>query len=74
MTPAQFKQKWESPENNITFDDVAECAREWGLYRTPRTVQIDQVLYRVLCHAGVKDKEDYKPSPDETLSNFELGK
>ncbi len=32
-TKEEFKKMWESDENGggITFDDIIECALEWGL-------------------------------------------
>ena len=67
MTKEEFKQRWESNDNGggITFDDIADCAVAWGLYRTPRTAQIDKVRYRVLCAAGTADAEEFKPEENE---------
>jgi len=64
MTKDEFKQCWESDDDGggLTFDDVADCAKEWGLFKTPRTARIDVVRYRVLVAAGVADAEDYAPS------------
>lgn len=63
MTKEEFKQRWESNDNGggICFDDVADCAKAWGLYRTPRTAQINKVLYRVLVAAGTVDAEEFNP-------------
>jgi hypothetical protein len=63
MTKEEFKQRWESNDNGggITFDDIADCAVAWGLYRTPKTSRIDVVRYRVLCAAGTVDAEEFKP-------------
>jgi len=32
MTKEEFKARWEKDDegDGLTFDDVAECAREWG--------------------------------------------
>jgi hypothetical protein len=66
MTKDEFKRRWESDEagGGITFDDIADCAVEWNLYRTPRTAQIDMVLYRVLRAAGTNDYQEYYPNQE----------
>ena len=63
MTKDEFKKRWESNDNGggITFDDIANCAVAWGLFRTPRTSQIDVVRYRVLKAANTIDAEEYAP-------------
>ena len=63
MTKDEFKQRWESNDNGggITFDDIADCAVAWGLFRTPRTSRIDVVRYRVLKTANTVDAEEYAP-------------
>ena len=63
MTKDEFKTRWESNENGggITFDDVAECAKEWGLYTTPRIKPMGQVLYAVLRAAKTVDAEEFDP-------------
>ena len=63
MTKEKFKQRWESNDDggDITFDDIADCAVAWGLFRTPRTSHIDLVRYRVLKAADVMDAESYNP-------------
>ena len=63
MTKDDFKKRWESDDNGggITFDDIADCAKEWGLYGTPRTAQIDMVRYRVLKSAGTNDYQEFYP-------------
>lgn len=65
MTKEEFKTRWESDETGggITFDDVADCAKEWGLYRTPKIHDMQEVLNRVLEAANVEDnppKEERK--------------
>lgn len=61
LTKPQFKTRWESDDEGggLTFDDIADCAKEWGLYPSPRTARIEMVLYSVLDVANVVDKEDY---------------
>lgn len=62
MTKEQFKKRWESNDNGggITFDDIASCAKAWGLYSTPYTAQIGVVCYHVLKAAGTVDAEEFK--------------
>ena len=63
MTREQFKKRWESNDNGggLTFDDVAECAKEWGIAPRPRTMLIATVTYRVLKAAKVTGAEEFKP-------------
>lgn len=67
MTKKQFKKRWESNDKGggITFDDVADCAKKWGLYSKPRINPIYEVRYKVLKAADVEDAEDYNPHNKE---------
>ena len=66
MTKTEFKNRWEADDygGGITFDDVAECAKNWGLYTTPRAHNIREVLYNVLKAAETNDVEEYNPQND----------
>ncbi len=61
MTKDEFKTRWESNDEGggITFDDVAACAREWGISLTLKTKPIEQITYEVLKAAGTNDAEEY---------------
>ena len=61
----EFKQLWEANDNGsgITFDDIAECARAWGISSSPRTRPIDEITYKVLKAAQTNDAEEYNPKP-----------
>lgn len=63
MTPEEFKQRWESNEDGggITFADIANCAKDWGLFETPKCNPIYVVTYQVLKCANVSDAEDFNP-------------
>jgi len=63
MTRDEFKQRWESNDNGggITYDDIADCAKEWGLFKTPKTCQINAVRYAVLKEANTVDAEEFAP-------------
>ncbi len=61
MTREEFKQRWDSPDCDITFDEVADCAKEWGLFERPRINPINTVRYKVLVAAGCSDAEEYNP-------------
>lgn len=63
MTKDEFKTRWESNADGggITFDDVADCAKRWGISSSPRTARIDLVRYLVLVAAGTNDAEEFKP-------------
>ena len=67
MTKQKFKDRWESDDDGggINFDDIADCAKAWGLFSTPRTSRIDVVRYRVLKAAGTVDAEAYNPDTEE---------
>lgn len=57
MTKAQFKKRWDSNEDGggITFDDIAQCAVEWGLVQNPRIHGIDMIVDMVVKAAGYKE-------------------
>lgn len=63
MTKAEFRTRWESDDEGggITYSEIADCAKAWGLSPAPRTRQIDTVLYAVLKAAGTNDAEEYRP-------------
>jgi len=63
MTKEEFKKRWEYDDvaGGMTFDDIAECAKEWGLFSNPRCCDFEVVRYVVLVEAGCEDAEDYKP-------------
>lgn len=63
MTKNEFKTRWESNDDGggITFDEIADCAKRWGIFSSPRTARIDLVRYRVLVAAGTNDAEEFKP-------------
>ena len=67
MSKVEFKWRWELDDDGdgIDFDDIADCAKAWGLFRTPRTARIDVVRYRVLKEADVEDAEDYNPAREQ---------
>ena len=67
MTQEEFKSRWESDPagGGITFDDIAACAKEWGLCSAPRTQPIYTVCYRVLLEAGVVDAENFRPKKED---------
>jgi hypothetical protein len=62
MTKDEFKKRWESNDNGggITYEDIANCAVEWGVSRSPRTQEIGMIRYRVLKAAQTVDCEEFK--------------
>jgi len=58
MTKEEFKIRWESDEDGggISFGDVADCAREWGLSSNPKTSDMMKTLNTVLESAGIDPK------------------
>ena len=66
ITPHQFKERWESENGGgLTFDDIADCAKNWGLFNRPRTSSMPLVVYSVLKFAQTNNCEEYKPSDDD---------
>lgn len=63
MTKNEFKRRWESgPDGDgITFEEVAACAKEWGLSGTPMIRPMAEIRYKVLKAAGTSDAEEWKP-------------
>lgn len=64
MTREEFKKRWESNDRGggITFDDIADCAKDWLISSSPRTQQIDRIRYRVLKAANTSDCEEFNPA------------
>jgi uncharacterized Fe-S cluster-containing radical SAM superfamily protein len=62
MNKEEFKRRWESDDygGGITFDDIANCAIEWGICTSPRTTSPTLVRYEVLAAAQVIDAEEYR--------------
>lgn len=60
MTKEQFKKRWESNDSGggITFDDVADCAKDWGICENPMTGDMVSVLAKVLEACGIKDNRN----------------
>lgn len=61
MTKDEFKTRWESNDEggSITFGDIAECAKEWGISTAPKTKPIEQITYEVFKAAGTNDAEEF---------------
>jgi hypothetical protein len=64
MTREEFKKRWDSSENGdgITFDDIADCAIEWGIAKTPRIMDINSVRFKVLREASTSDYKEWEES------------
>lgn len=58
MTREEFADRWDSDESGggITYDDIADCAKAWGLYRRPRTANMEKVVERVVSESGAKTR------------------
>jgi hypothetical protein len=54
MTKAEFKERWESDDEGggITFNDIADCAVEWGLFDSPKVHPMLEVAEAVVAAAG----------------------
>lgn len=55
-TKKQFQKLWDANDSGsgITYDDIAACAKEWGLYTNPKTADIEKVKEAVLKAAKCK--------------------
>lgn len=64
-TKEEFKRLWEANScgSGITYDDIAECAKAWGISSSPRIHPIDEITYKVLKAAQTNDAEEYNPNP-----------
>jgi len=53
-TKEKFKELWDSDDvgGGMTFDDVADCAKDWGLYSSPRIHDVFEVRDKVIEAAG----------------------
>lgn len=61
MTREEFKKLWEADEDGsgITFDDIADRAKEWGLFEDPKCCNIFLVMHEVLKEAKCVDAEKF---------------
>lgn len=59
MTKEEFKSRWESSADGgkITWEEVAEAAKGWGLHAAPRTRPMNSVLRDVLRAADCRSQE-----------------
>jgi len=64
MTKEQFKTRWESNNSGdgITMNEVAACAKAWGVSNSPLITQMDHLLYKVLKAAKTNDAEQFNPA------------
>ena len=74
MTREEFKKLWEDPKSVVTFDQVAEVAVEWGLYKRPKLFPVNDILNAVLEEAGVSDYDEideFEQRLNSLLQEFE---
>lgn len=66
MTKEEFKKRWESDDNGggITMDDIADCAKDWGISERPKIRPMQLIRYQVLVAADVNDAEEFAPQED----------
>ena len=55
-TKEKFKKTWEDDMTPITYDDIADCAKAWGLYDKPKICPINEVADAVVKTAGCEYK------------------
>ena len=73
MTKSEFKERWESDASGggITYNDIAECARLWGVSSNPFAEPIHTVRYKVLKAAETVDADAYTPINNSSVDNME---
>lgn len=54
LTKQEFKDNWNSDKCDITFEDIADCAIDWGITKHPKTMPIFKVGNMVLAAAGLE--------------------
>lgn len=55
MTKEEFKERWQKEDGDgLTFDDIAKCAIEWRLCKSPRTQNMTEIGNKVLVAAGLE--------------------
>lgn len=59
-TKEKFIELWNKDKNGggLTFDDVADCAKQWGLCSNPRIKVMDEILSLVLKECNIKYEEE----------------
>jgi len=69
MTREEFKLRWESDDNvgGINFEDIAICAKAWGVCASPKTMEMSAVRYKVLKAANVADAETFNPASSSSV-------
>ena len=67
MNKDEFKKRWESDESGsgITFADIADCAKAWGVASMPEIMPIDIIRHEVLKAANTNDAEDFNPETND---------
>lgn len=63
----EFKKRWESNDNGggITYEDIANCYKQWGLGSSPKAKPMYTVRYHVLIAANTNDAEEFNPEREE---------
>ena len=64
-TKEEFKKEWSKKDCKITFDDIADCAKAWGISSNPKIRPIHQIRYLVVKAAGCPDAEEWNPDNEE---------
>jgi Zn-dependent peptidase ImmA (M78 family) len=59
MTKEEFRKAWETEV--VTWDQLADIAKEWGIAEKPRCMRLYDVRYLVLKAANVPDAEEFNP-------------
>lgn len=56
MTREEFAARWDSDEDGggITVNEIADCAKAWGVFTTPRIHPIRVVINAVVKESGAR--------------------
>lgn len=65
MTKEEFRKLWET--QGVTWDKLADIAKEWGIAEKPRCMRCLDIRYLVLKAADIPDAEEYNPDYLEYL-------
>ena len=59
-TKEKFKELWESNEDGggLTWEDIADCAKDWRLYSRPKIRDMFEVRDKVIEAAGCEPIDD----------------
>lgn len=67
MTKEEFRKAWEA--GVVTWDQLADIAKEWGIVEKPRCMRLYDVRYLVLKVANIPNAEEFNPDYLDSLND-----